>query len=105
IAVAYNDDARLKTHLNEFERLGEAEVYACAREAAELLCAEMVPVACDIPAALLKLREFDVVVDYCEGVLGSPQFEMNFALALEMLRVAHTSCAPMAVAIFTSSIP
>ena len=104
IAVAYNDDAYLKSHLNEFERLGEAEVYACAKEAAELLDAEMVPVACDIRKSLQKLREFDVVVDYCEGVLGSPQFEMNFALALEMIGVAHTSCEPMAVAICSDKI-
>jgi D-alanine-D-alanine ligase len=104
IAVAYNDDAHLKSHLNEFERFGEAEVYACAKEAAELLDADMVPVACDVAASLRKLRNFDVVVDYCEGVLGSPRYEMNFALALEMIGVAHTSCEPMAVAICSDKI-
>lgn len=104
IAVAYNDDAHLKSHLNEFERFGEAEVIACAREAAELLDAEIVPVGCDINGALRHLREFDVVVDYCEGVLGSPRFEMNFALALEMAGVAHTSCDPIAVAICSDKI-
>jgi D-alanine-D-alanine ligase len=104
IAVAYNDDAHLKTHLNEFERFGEGEVIACAREAAELLGGEIVPVGCDIEGVLGKLRGFDVVVDYCEGVLGNPGFEMNFALALEMLGIAHTSCDPLAVAICTDKI-
>ena len=104
IAVAYNDDAHLKTHLNEFERLGEAEVFACAREAAELLEADMVAVGCDIGAAIRHLGKFDVVVDYCEGVLGHPRFEMNFALALEMAGVAHTSCEPISVAICSDKI-
>jgi D-alanine-D-alanine ligase len=104
IAVAYNDDAHLKSHLNEFERLGEAEVFACAKEAAELLDADMVAVGCDIRAALRHLGKFDVVVDYCEGVLGSPRYEMNFALALEMVGIAHTSCDPMAVAICSDKI-
>jgi D-alanine-D-alanine ligase len=104
IAVAYNDDADLKPHLNEFERFGEAEVTACAVEAAELLGAEIVRVREDVEGALRKLREFDVVVDYCEGVLGRPRFEMNFAVALEMLGIAHTSCDPIAVALCTDKI-
>jgi len=37
------------------------------------------------------------VVDLCEGVLGNPRFEKNFALALEMLGIPHTSCDPIAV--------
>ena len=104
IAVAYNDDAHLKSHLNEFERLGEAEVTACAREAAELLDAEIVAVGSDIAAAMKHLRDFDVVVDYCEGVLGHPHYEMNFALALEMIGVAHTSCEPIATALCSDKI-
>jgi len=104
IAVAYNDDSHLKSHLNEFERLGEAEVTACAREAADLLDAEIVPVGCDIAASIQRLRDFDVVVDYCEGVLGTSRYEMNFALALEMIGVAHTSCDPIAVAVTTDKI-
>ena len=104
IAVAYNDDSHLKTHLNEFERCGEAEVMACAREAAEILGAEIVPVGMDIRAALATLRDFNVVVDYCEGVLGHPRYEMNFALALEMQGIAHTSCDPLSVAICTDKI-
>lgn len=104
IAVAYNDDADLKPHLNEFERCGEAEVIDSAREAAEILGAEMVPVRHDIESALRKLREFEVVVDFCEGVLGNPRFEKSFALALEMIGVAHTSCDPIAVALCTDKI-
>ena len=104
IAVAYNDDAHLKPNLNEFERYGEAEVIDCAREVADLLDAQIVPVRCNIQDALQTLRGFDVVVDYCEGVLGHPRFEMNFALALEMLGVAHTSCDPIAVALCTDKI-
>ena len=104
IAVAYNDDAHLKPQLNEFELLGEGEVLEYAREAAGLLDAEVVGVDSDIQSAVRKLREFDVVVDYCEGVLGLPRFEANFALALEMAGIAHTSCDPIAVALCTDKI-
>lgn len=104
IAVAYNDDSDLKPQLNEFERCGEEEVIDCASETAELLGAEMVPVRYEIEGALRKLREFDVVVDYCEGVLGNPMHEKSFALAMEMLGIAHTSCDPISVAICTDKI-
>jgi D-alanine-D-alanine ligase len=104
IAVAYNDDSDLKPNLNEFERCGEEEVVDCATETAELLGAEMVPVRYDIEGALRKLRHFEVVVDYCEGVLGDPRQEKSFALAMEMLGIAHTSCDPIAVAICTDKI-
>jgi len=104
IAVAYNDDADLKPHLNEIERVGEEEVLDCASESAEILGAEMVPVRHNVDAALQRLREFDIVVDFCEGVLGNPQFEKSFALALEMIGVAHTSCDPIAVALCTDKI-
>jgi D-alanine-D-alanine ligase len=104
IAVAYNDDADLKPHLNEFERLGEAEVIEGACEVAELLGATLVPVRHDIEGVLRTLQQFDVVVDYCEGVLGNPRLEKSFALALEMLGIAHTSCDPIAVAICTDKL-
>ncbi|MCU1230475.1 MAG: D-alanine--D-alanine ligase [Acidobacteria bacterium] len=96
IAVAYNDDAERKTHLNEVERLGEIEVIETAHEIASILGATLVAVK-DVRAALETLRGFDVVVDLCEGVAGNPRFEMHFALALEMLGVAHTSCDPIAL--------
>ena len=104
IAVAFNDDADLKPHLNEFERLGEGEVTTSASEAAEILGAPLVPVRHDVEGALRTLRNFDVVVDFCEGVQGNPRFEKSFALALEMIGVAHTSCDPIAVALCTDKI-
>lgn len=104
IAVAYNDDADLKPNLNEFERFGEEEVLDCATETAQLLGAEMIPVRYDIEGALRKLRDFDVVIDYCEGALGNPRLEKSFALAMEMLGIAHTSCDPIAVALCTDKI-
>lgn len=104
VAVAFNDDVHLKPHLNEFEKIGEAEVADAAREAVGILGAELVPVRDDVAAALRTLREFDVVVDFCEGVLGNPRFEKNFALALEMLGIAHTSCDPIAVALCTDKV-
>jgi D-alanine-D-alanine ligase len=101
IAVAYNDDLHLKPHLNETEKLGEAEVIDTAREIAELLDAQLVAVKDDIAASLRELRNYDVVVNLCEGVLGHPDWEKNFALGLEMLGIAHTSCEPIALGICT----
>jgi D-alanine-D-alanine ligase len=103
IAVAYNDDAERKTHLNDVERLGEIEVIETAQEIASILDAELVAVT-DIAPALESLRAFDVVVDLCEGVAGNPRFEMHFALALEMLGIAHTSCDPIAVGVCTDKL-
>jgi D-alanine-D-alanine ligase len=101
IAVAYNDDLHLKPHLNETEKLGEAEVIDTAREVAELLDAQLVAVKNDVGGALLELRKYDVVVNLCEGVLGHPDWETNFALGLEMFGIAHTSCEPTALGICT----
>jgi D-alanine-D-alanine ligase len=101
IAVAYNDDLHRKPHLNETEKVGEAEVIDTAREIAELLDAQLVAVKDDIAASLLVLKAFDVVVNLCEGVLGHPVWEKNFALGLEMLGIAHTSCEPIAVGMCT----
>lgn len=99
IAVAYNDDAHLKTHLNPTELVGEAEVADTAYEIAELLRGELVPVRDDITGALRRLQSFDVVVDLCEGVLGDPRLEKNFALALEMLGIPHTAGDPISLGI------
>jgi D-alanine-D-alanine ligase len=101
IAVAYNDDLHLKPHLNEIEKLGEAEVIDTAIEIAELLDAKLVAVKDDVSASLVALRAYDVVVNLCEGVLGRPNWEKNFVLGLEMLGVAHTSCEPIALGICT----
>jgi len=97
IAVAFNDDAALKKHLNPTELLGELEVVDTAHEMAEILSAELVPVRDDVTAAVNACRRFNVVVDLCEGVLGQTRFEKNFALALEMFGIPHTSCDPIAL--------
>ena len=99
IAVCYNDDLQHKAHLNDTERLGEAEVIETAREVAETLDADVVPVGDDIGLALLALRRYDAVVNLCEGVLGRPDWEKNFALGLEMLGIPQTGCEPIAVGI------
>lgn len=98
IAVCFNDDADLKPHLNATELLGEAEVADAAKEIAETLGATLVPVR-ELAPALETLRHFDVVVNLCEGVLGKPQFEKNFALALEMLGIRHTAGDPISLGI------
>ena len=41
VVITYNDDADLKTHLNEIERIGEEEVGASAREVAGILHGEL----------------------------------------------------------------
>lgn len=94
--VAYNDDLHLKPHLNEIERIGEAESAESAREIAGILGAELYPVR-DVREALQKLRHADVVFNLCEGVLGNPRYEMHFALALEMLGIPFTGADPIAV--------
>ena len=104
IAVCYNDDAHLKTHLNETEMLGETEVVATASEIASLLGADPVPVGDDVVAALRVLSRYETVINLCEGVLGRPQFESNFALALEMLQVPHSGCDPVATGICSDKI-
>lgn len=97
VAVAFNDDAGLKPHLNPTELAGEREVIETAHEIAAVLSAELVPVREDVVAAINKCRRADVVVNLCEGVLGKPHYEKNFALALEMFGIPHTSCEPIAV--------
>ena len=100
VVVTYNDDAHLKKHLNEIERIGEEEVVATAREVAELTRGRLLPVR-DVRAALDELRREkpDVVFNFCEGVAGRPRWEMHFALALEMLGIPFTGCDPTAVGI------
>lgn len=104
VAVAFNDDSHLKTHLNPTELLGSAEVLETAEEVAEILGGTLVPVREDIDSVLRDLQRFDVVVDLCEGVLGVPGLEKNFALALEMLGIPHTSCEPVSVGLVSDKI-
>ncbi len=99
IAVAFNDDASLKQHLNATELAGEFAVVETAHEIADILNGDLVPVREDVVAAVNISRRYDVVVDLCEGVLGKPRYEKNFALALEMFGIPHTSCEPIAAGI------
>src|SRR5438067_8893473 len=64
-----------------------------------MLGAQLVAVKDDVVASLRELKTYDVVVNLCEGVLGHPDWEKNFALGLEMLGIAHTSCEPIALGI------
>jgi D-alanine-D-alanine ligase len=100
VVVAYNDDADLKTHLNEIERIGEEEVGQTAREIAGIVGGEILPVR-DVRAAIDQLRRIrpDLVLNLCEGVAGKPRWEMHFALLLEMLRLPFTGCDPIATGI------
>lgn len=98
--VAFNDDVDLKPHLNEIERIGEAESGESAREIAELLGAELYPVR-DVRQALRDLKQAGVVFNLCEGVLGNPRYEMHFALGLEMLGIPFTGADPIAVGLCT----
>src|SRR5205823_13534756 len=95
--VAYNDDAHLKTHLNATELIGESEVVDTAQEVAEILGATLLPIRDEIPFD--ELKRYDLIFNLCEGVQGNPRLEMHFALALEMLGVAHTGGDPIAVGI------
>ncbi len=97
--VCFNDDAHLKSHLNPTELLGEEEVAEAAEEIAVTLNAPLIPVGDDVIGALRELQPFDLVVNLCEGVLGQPRLEKNFALALEMLGIRHTSGDPIAIGI------
>lgn len=98
IAVAYNDDVHLKTHLNDVERIGEEAVAGTAAEIAAITGGTLLPVR-EVGTAIAELRRMrpDVVVNLCEGVQGNPRWEMHFALVLEMLGIPFTGCDPIAV--------
>lgn len=100
IVVAFNDDLALKPHLNEFERAGDAEVADTAQEIAQITGGTLMPVREVAPALeQLRLDRPEVVINLCEGVAGRPAWEMNFALALEMLAIPFTGCDPIATGI------
>jgi D-alanine-D-alanine ligase len=100
VVVAYNDDADLKAHLNETERVGEEEVVETAKEIAAFVHGQLFPVR-EVRAALDELRSLrpDLVFNLCEGVAGKTRWEMHFALALEMLGLPFTGCDPIATGI------
>ncbi|MEO8036745.1 MAG: hypothetical protein ABI837_20090, partial [Acidobacteriota bacterium] len=104
LAVAFNDDVHRKQHLNDVERIGEAESAETAREVAGILGADVIAVGDDIVASLRTLQTYDAVFNLCEGVRGIPRWEMNFAAALEMLGIPFTGCEPLAVAICTDKV-
>src|SRR5262249_36562920 len=87
ISVRYNDDWHYKHNLNEIELTAEESVADMAKQVAEPLGAELVAVRDDVVGALRHLKQFDVVFDLCEGVLGHSNWEMNFALGLEMFGI------------------
>jgi D-alanine-D-alanine ligase len=101
VVVTFNDDLHLKPHLNRVEQIGEAEVLDTAREVAEVTDGILLPVRDSVLEAFDALRQLkpDVVFNLCEGVLGNPRWEMNFALGLEMLAIPFTGCDPIATAI------
>ena len=104
IAVCYNDDWHYKKNLNDTEMTAEESVADMAREVAEPIGAELVPVRDDVVGALRRLREFDVVFDLCEGVLGHSNWEMNFALGLEMFGIANANVEPIAIGLCTDKL-
>jgi len=102
VAIAYNDDASLKGHLNPTEMIGEREVIETAREVLDALsgshdCA-LVPVTASLADATSSLERLgpDVVINLCEGAFGKTQFESNISLYLDMLGLAHTGCDAVA---------
>ncbi|MEK6374612.1 MAG: hypothetical protein AABO58_18145 [Acidobacteriota bacterium] len=104
VAVCYNDDWHFKKNLNETELTAEESVADMAREVAEPIGATLVAVRDDVVGALRRLREFDVVFDLCEGVLGRSNWEMNFALGLEMFGIANANVEPIAIGLCTDKL-
>ena len=96
IAVCYNDDWHYRKNLNDLEKTADESVADMARQVAEPLGAELVPVRDDIVGALRHLEQFDVVFDLCEGVLGRPDWEMHFGLGLEMFGIPNANADPVA---------
>lgn len=105
VAVCYNDDWHLnQKNLNALERTANESVADMARELAEPLGADLVPVRDDVVAALRHLKQYEVVFDLCEGVLGRSTWEMNFALGLEMFGIANANVEPIAIGLCTDKL-
>ena len=104
IAVCYNDDWHYKKNLNDVELTAEESVADMARQVAEPLGATLVPVRDDVVGALRRLKEFDVVFDLCEGVLGHSNWEINFALGLEMFGIPNANVEAVAIGLCTDKL-
>ena len=105
VAVVFNADTHLKTHLTEIEKIGEDESEESAGSIAEVLrqhheC-EVIPVGESIFESIEALRRFkpDFVVNLCESVLGRTEWEANFAHLLESLGYPTSGCDPVSVAL------
>ncbi|HVT03691.1 MAG TPA: hypothetical protein VHL58_10000 [Thermoanaerobaculia bacterium] len=98
VAIVYNDDAHLKAHLSSIELRGEAEVADSARDVLETLSnhheCSLISIRDSLDEALHSLRTNrpEIVFNLCEGLLGRPRWEGNFALLLEMLGIPYTGC-------------
>jgi D-alanine-D-alanine ligase len=98
VAIAFNDDADLRENLSEVERVGEREVVSTADEVRAALAVphecSLLPVRDDAASAIEQLARMrpDIVFNLCEGVAGRPEWESNFASALEMLQIPLTGC-------------
>ena len=102
VAVAYNDDAHLKGHLNPTEMIGEREVIETAREVSDTLAGDhdchLLPVSESLADATSSLSRFgpDVVINLCEGAFGNTRFESSISLFFDMLGLPHTGCDAIA---------
>jgi D-alanine-D-alanine ligase len=102
VAVAYNDDAHLKGHLNSTEMIGELQVIETAREVIDTLAGDhdcsLLPVTgslAEATSSLIRLNP-DVVINLCEGAFGNTRFESNISLLFDMFGIAHTGCEAIA---------
>ena len=104
MAVCYNDDWHYKKNLNAVELTAEESVADMARQVAEPLGATLMAVRDDIVGALRRLKQFDVVFDLCEGVLGHSNWEINFALGLEMFGIPNANVEAVAIGLCTDKL-
>lgn len=105
VAVVFNADTHLKSHLTEIEKIGEDESEESASSIAEVLrqhheC-EVIPVGESIFEFVEALQRFnpDFVVNLCESVLGRTEWEANFAHLLESFGYPTSGCDPVSVAL------
>ena len=82
----------------------EESVAEMARQVAEPLGATLIAVRDDVVGALRRLEQFDVVFDLCEGVLGHSNWEINFALGLEMFGIPNANVEAVATGLCTDKL-